>query len=168
MDALTALTSRRSIRAYEPRPVARAIIEQIVDAGRLAASGRNVQPWIFLAVTKRATLDALADISDYAAFLKEAPACILVFGERDAKYYLEDGSAATQNMLVAARALGLGTCWIAGDKKPYVEKIRALLAVPEKYTLVAYLALGYPRGAHPDPPGKQPLSDLLHWERYNS
>ncbi len=168
MDALEALTTRRSIRSYTSQPVDHALIETIVDAGRLATTARNVQPWQFVAVTNREMLDQLAETSDYADFLRAATACILVFCEAEAKYYLEDGCAAMENMLIAAHALGLGTCWIAGDKKPYIGKIAEMLGVPKKYCLVAYCALGHPKEPRPTPPSKKPLEDVLHWERFGS
>lgn len=167
MDALTALRTRRSVRAFVSRPVPREALEQIVDAGRLAATARNLQPWHFVIVTQRATLDRLAQLCDHGKFLAQAPACIAVFCDADAKYYLEDGSAATQNMLVAAHALGLGACWIAGDKKPYATEVAKLLHAPPTVRLISLVAVGYPAGSVSSPP-KKPLADLLHWERFSA
>lgn len=106
----------------------------------------------------------IAGITDYGKFIKNAPACIAVFCE-DTKFYLEDGCAATENMLVAATALGLGTCWVAGDKKDYADTVRELLAVPSSYRLVSLIAIGYAR-PRPQPRHKRALRDLLHWEKY--
>jgi nitroreductase len=81
------------------------------------------------------------------------------------KHYLEDGSAATENILVAAHALGFGTCWVAGYGKTYAEPIGDLLGVPKGYKMVALIALGYPaEGAEPH--GKRALTEVLHWEKY--
>jgi nitroreductase len=96
--------------------------------------------------------------------LKEAGACILVFC-KPTKYYLEDGSAATQNILIAATAYGLGSCWIAGDKKEYAEAIKEFLKVPGEYKLVSLVAMGYPKGEPPQK-RKRPLEEVLHWERF--
>lgn len=153
------------MRQYAPQPVPRGVLEQIVDAGRLAATARNVQPWHFVVVTERATLDALAELCEYGKFLAQAPACIVVFCDADAKYYLEDGSAATQNMLVAAHALGVATCWIAGDKKPYAADVAKLLHAPPSVRLIALIAAGYAAGPAPSPP-KKALKEVLHWERF--
>ncbi|MCX7846793.1 MAG: nitroreductase family protein [bacterium] len=167
MDALTALRTRRSIRHYASRPLPREVLEQIVDAGRLAATARNLQPWHFVVVTERATLDKLAELCEYGKFLRQAPACIVVFCNADAKYYLEDGSAATQNMLVAAHALGLGACWIAGDKKPYASEVANLLHAPPSVRLISLIAVGYPAGPPPSVP-KKPQSEVLHWEHFST
>jgi len=164
MESLEAIKKRQSIRKYLTKPVEKELIEIVVNAGRLAATARNVQPWQFVVVTDRGKLNKLVEINDYADFLKEAPVCILVFCKKDAKYYLEDGCAATQNILVAAAALGLGTCWIAGDKKPYIDKISSLVNAYEDLTLVSSIALGYPVESHPAQPAKLSLEEILHWE----
>jgi nitroreductase len=163
MDALECLRTRRSVRAYTDRPVPREIIESVVDAGRLAATGINLQPWQFVVVTDPDTRRKLAGITDHGKFIDQAPVCIAVFCE-DIKYYLEDGCAATQNILNAARAHGLGSCWIAGDKKPYCPLIRELLGAPETHRLVSLVALGY--AAEAREPQKKPLSDVIHWEKF--
>ena len=165
MEILNAIKKRQSIRKYLIKPVDKNLIEKVVDAGRFAATARNVQPWKFVVVTDREKLDKLVEINDYADFLKEAPVCILVFCKTDAKYYLEDGCAATQNILVAAADFGLGTCWIAGDKKPYIDKIAALVNAPEDYSLVSSIALGYPIENHPSQPSKLSLKEVLYWEK---
>jgi nitroreductase len=163
MDALECLKTRRSIRSYEDKPVPREIISDIVDCGRMAASAINIQPWLFVCVTERNTLDKLADITDHGKFLKRTPACIAVFCQ-NVKYYLEDGAAATQNMLNAAKAHGLGSCWIAGDKKDYADDIRQLLDLPDDYRLISLIALGY--STETRQLEKKPLSSVLHWEHY--
>ncbi len=164
MDAIECLRTRRSIRAYSDEPVPREVIETIVDAGHLAATAMNLQPWQFVVVTDADTRRRVAEITDHGKFISKAPVCIVVFCEEEAKYYLEDGSAATQNMLNAARACGLGSCWIAGDKKAYGGKIRDLLGVPESYTLVSLVAVGH--ASEERSPDKKPLSHVMHWERY--
>ncbi len=106
MDAIECLKTRRSIRAYEHKAVPREIVEDIIDCGRLAASAINIQPWLFVAVDDEALRTRIAEITDYGKFISTAPACIVVFC-RNVKYFVEDGSAATQNILNAARAHGL-------------------------------------------------------------
>jgi nitroreductase len=163
MDAIEALKTRRSVRSFKSDPVSQEVIEDIVDCGRLAATARNEQLWEFVVVTDVETRKRIADTTDFGKFIATSPVCIAVLCE-DGKYYLEDGSAATQNILVAARAHGLGTCWVAGDKKPYAEKLRAILGAPEGHKLVSLVALGYP-GESPSP-AKRELTEVLHWEKY--
>lgn len=163
MDAIECLKTRRSIRAYEPRPVPRPVIEDIVDCGRLAATAINIQPWLFIAVDAEDIRTQLAAITDYGKFIADAPVCIVVFC-RHVKYFVEDGSAATQNLLNAARAHGLGSCWVAGHQKLYAPQIRELLGVPQEYELISLVAIGY--AAEERHPEKRPLSDVLRWNRY--
>jgi len=164
MDAIHCLKTRRSVRAYDPKvPVPRETIEDIVDCGRLAASAINIQPWVFIAVEDASIRRQLAAITDYGKFIAEAPWCIAVFC-RAVKYYLEDGSAATQNLLNAAAAHGLGSCWIAGDKKRYTGEIGELLGVPPDFKLVSLVAVG--QAAAIPTPEKRPLPDVLRWNRY--
>jgi len=164
METIVALKTRRSVRNYRPDPVAWAVVEDIVDCGRLAASARNRQPWEFVAVTAPATRRQLAGMIDTGRFIAEAPVCIVVLCQ-DTKYFLEDGSAAIQNMLVAARAHSLGTCWVAGDKKPFAADVCRLLGAPADCRLVGLVALGYPV-AEPDCPPKRPLGEVLHREKF--
>ncbi|MDO8683099.1 MAG: nitroreductase family protein, partial [Armatimonadota bacterium] len=138
--------------------------EDIIDCGRLAASAINLQPWKFVVVTHEAINKQIADITDHGKFIAEAPVCVCIFCE-DIKYYLEDGSAATQNILNAARAYGLGACWVAGDKKEYAPKICALLGLPSQYRLVSLIAIGEP--AESRSPAKKPLAEVLSWEKYS-
>jgi len=163
MDAITALKTRRSVRAYTGKPIPKQILEDIVDCGRLAASAINIQPGEFVVVTEPEMLRKVAEATDHGKFIADAAACIAVITQTT-KYYLEDGSAATQNMLVAAHAHGVGSCWVAGDKKPYAPEVCRILGAPEGYKLVSLIALGYP--AENPQKAKRPLADVLHWEKY--
>ncbi|MBM3859225.1 MAG: nitroreductase family protein [Verrucomicrobia bacterium] len=164
MDALAALKTRRSVRAYRTDPVSPSIIEDIVDCGRLAATARNIQPWEFVVVTHAVTRKKLADMIDTGRFIAEAPVCIVVFC-RDVKYYLEDGSAAIQNILLAAHAHGLGSCWVAGDKKPYCAAVAQMLNAPPDQKLIGLVAIGRPAKPASVPP-KRALQEVLHRERF--
>jgi len=161
---LETIRARRSIRQFTDQEVSRETIEQIVDAGRLAASGRNAQPWEFVVVTDRAMRRRLADAATSGKFLAEVPVCIVVICE-DGDHYLEDGSAASQNMLVAATGLGLGSCWVAGDNKPYGEQVLRLIGASGKFKLVSLIAIGYQKGPTPVRK-KRPLDKVLHWEKF--
>jgi nitroreductase len=163
MDAIEMLKTRRSVRAYTRASIPRKIIEDIVDCGRLAASANNVQPWEFVVVTDPELLRRIAGATDHGKFIADAPVCIVVLS-KETKYYLEDGSAATQNILLAARAHGLGSCWVAGDKKPYTSAICRLVGAPPGCKLVSLIPIGYP--AESPEKTKRPLTDVLHWEKF--
>ena len=163
MECIEALKTRRSVRAYTGEPVSREVIEDIIDCGRLAATAINIQPWEFIVVTDAELLRAIAAATDYGKFIARAAACVVVLSQ-DTKYYLEDGCNASQNILLAGHAHGLGGCWIAGDKKPYAETVRRMVGAPEGYRLVSLLALGHP--AEKPEKAKRPLTELLHWEKF--
>jgi nitroreductase len=164
MDALTAISQRHSTRSFSDQPVAREVLEKIVDAARMAPTARNEQPWEFLVVTDPEKRKSIGAIAQNGAYIADAGACLAIFC-RDSKYYLEDGCLAAGNALIAATALGLQSCWVAGDKKPYGDEIGQLLGVPVGYKLVAMLALGHGRddGRRET---KRPLEEVLHWERW--
>ena len=164
MNAYETTLARRSVRKYKSDPVARALLEQIIDAARLAPTARNEQPWEFVVVTDEAKRREIAGIANKnGPFIADAPACVVVLCKPSA-YYLEDGSAATTQLMIAATALGLGTCWIAGDKKPYAEAVVDAVGAPPEMKLVALVAVGY--AADVPAPTKRALDDVLHWERY--
>ena len=162
---LEVIKNRRSVRSYKESPVEEEKIKEIIDCARLAPSARNVQPWKFVAVTRRERLQELGEILDTGRFVARAPLCIAVFCE-DTKYFLEDGCAATMNILLAVEALGLGACWIAGDKKPYQEQVSRLLKAPENYRLVSLISVGYPREEAPGK-AKKGLEEVFHWEEFS-
>ncbi|MBI4651274.1 nitroreductase family protein [Candidatus Desantisbacteria bacterium] len=164
METQQALITRRSIRQYTKHPIPLEVIKKIIDAARLAPTANNVQPWEFVVITNQKQLGNIADITDYGKHIARASACIAVFC-KDSKYYLEDGTAATQNILISAWAEGIGSCWVAGDKKTYCQKIKQLLEVPEDYKLISLIPLGYPEKI-PGTINKRGLEDVLHMEKF--
>ena len=164
MDAIEAIKQRASVRAYKPDPLPRELLEELVDCGRRAPSALGRHPWHFVVVTEKAMLRQIAESTDYGRFIADAAACIAVLCE-EGTYYLEDGCAAVENILIAAAARHLGACWVAGDKKPYAQQVRDLLGAPAGQKLVALLPLGHPAGA-PKPKQKPDLDQVLHWEKY--
>ena len=116
MDAMTTIMTRRSIRAYEAEPVSPELVETLLRAAMAAPSAGNQQPWRFVVIAERATLDRLAATSPYAGPLLRASLAVVVcgetLGERHPGYWVEDCSAAMENLLLAAHALGLGAVWL--------------------------------------------------------
>ncbi len=167
MNAQEALRSRRSVRSFSQKSVAHSLITQVIDCARFAPTARNIQPWEFVAISDKNTLQILGSLADNGKFIGESPCCIAVFCQ-DTKYYLEDGCAATENILISAFDLGLAACWVAGDKKPYCDRVKELLGVPADLKLVSLIALGYAESLHPIPPPKRPLKEILHWDKFGN
>ena len=159
------IKSRRSIRGYEKRPISKEILSDIIDAARLAPSANNMQPWEFTVITEKATLTGIADLTSWGKFIKEAAAAIIVSGNSESPHIVEDCSAATENILLAARAYKVGSCWVAGYKRAYSEHIQKLLGMPKEQEVVSIIGLGY-YYANPEPINKRPLEKVLHWEKY--
>ncbi len=158
------IKSRRSVRKYKPSKIPPYVIQDVLDCGRLAPTANNVQPWLFGAITDKDLLRQIADLTDHGQFIAEATVCIVVFGRVGEKYYLEDCAAATQNMIIAFQNHGIGSCWVAGDKKPYAESMRELLNVPSEYTLVSLIPAGDP--AEIANPPKKRLEECSFQNRY--
>jgi len=165
MDAIEALKTRRSVRAYTGEPVSRKTLEEIVDCGRLAASARNRQPWEFVVVTDRKKLAELASVTqDSGKFIAGAAAAVVVLCNGEEVYYAEGGANAAHCMLLAAHALGLGACWSQIDKRPWSEDIRKMVGAPEGFKPLCMLGIGHSMGL-PDKP-KRALAEVLHWEKF--
>lgn len=163
MKIIECLKSRRSIRSLEPGNVKREMIEEIVDCGRFAPTANNVQPCDFVVITAREKLAALSKIAINGPFIKDASFCIIVIA-KDVKYYLEDGCAATENILLAAHANGLSSCWVAGDKKDYVPKVLDFIGAPSGYKLISILPVGY--SDCKSEVEKRSIKEVLHWEKF--
>ncbi len=164
METFDCVRNRASTRAYSAKPVERALLEKVVDAGRRAPTARGVEPWEFVVVTDRQVLLELGTLAVNGSFIKEAACCIALFC-RDTKYYLEDGCAATENMLLVASDMGLGACWVAGDKKPYAARVSGLLGAPQDMKLVSLISIGWPLEKMPAHK-KRALKEVLHWEKF--
>jgi len=161
MDALEAIRKRRSVRKYTGDPIPREDLEKIVDAGRLAASGSNRQPWDFIVVTGREMINQLKVASEW---MEKAGAIIAVVMDPSSRWWVEDGSAAIENMLIASTALGYGSCWLEGYTLPREEEFKVLLGIPREKRLLTLVPIGVP--AEWPTKEKKSLEEVIHWERY--
>ncbi|MGB8220772.1 MAG: nitroreductase family protein [Methanoregula sp.] len=146
MNVVTAvIKGRHSVRKFKPDLVDENFIHDAVECAVHAPTAMNFQPWLIGVIRTKDLLEKIADLTDHGKFIADAVVCFAVFGERNAKYYLEDCCAATENLILGLQANGVGSCWVAGDKKEYADAVRKLLNVPEKYTLVALVPAGLPQ-----------------------
>jgi len=165
MDAIECLKTRRSTRVYLETPVPQETVWDIIDCARLSPTGQGQEPWAFVVVRDAATRASMAAVTDFGKFITQTPVCIAVFC-RDTMYFLEEGSAATTTLLLAAHAHGFRSCWIAGDKTVYASEMRALLGAPDRLRLISLVTIGYSS----EFPGKRRRDpqDVVHWEQFGS
>jgi len=161
MDALEAIRKRRSVRQYTGDPIPRKDLETIVDAGRLAATGSNQQPWDFIVITDWSMIQKLKAASQW---MEKAGAIIAVVMDPSSRWWIEDGSAAVENMLIASTALGYGSCWLEGYTLPREEEFKALLNIPKDKRLLTLVPIGAP--VEWPTREKKPLEQVIHWEKY--
>jgi nitroreductase len=161
MDALEAIKKRRSVREYTGDPIPRKDLEAIVDAGRLAATGGNQQPWDFIVVTNQEMIQKLKAAANW---MEKAGAIVAVVLDPTSRWWIEDGSAAIQNMLIAATALGYGSCWLEGYTLPLEKQFKDLLGVPDEKRLLTLVPIGVPMQWPTK--NKKLLEEVIHWETY--
>jgi nitroreductase len=160
----TVIKSRHSVRAFKPEPVNDQAIADAIECARHAPTAMNIQPWLFGLIKDKGMLKKIADLTDYGKFIADSAACVAIFGEKNAMFYLEDCCAATENLIIALHAYGIGSCWVAGDKKPYADAVRILLKVPDDYTLVSLVPAGLPADLSIAP--KKELNKILFLEKF--
>ncbi len=161
MDALEAIQNRRSVRRYTGENIPREDILKIIDAGRMAATGGNRQPWEFIVVTDRGLIDALKIAADW---MGNAACIIAVVMDPQSRWWVEDGSAAIENILIATTALGYGSCWLEGWTLPREDEFKKLLSIPDERRLLTLIPIGVP--VEWPTREKKPVDEILYWERY--
>ena len=171
-DTLRVIHQRKSVRTYTDQPVSRDQLLTLVKAAMAAPTAVNKQPWAFVVVTEREKLDQLADVMPYAKMTAQAQAAILVCGDMsralpgDAQpYWIQDCSAAVENLLLAAESLGLGAVWTgAYPIEERVSSLRSVVDLPKNIIPLALIPVGYPDGK--DQPKDKFDADRIHWERW--
>ncbi len=171
MEFYEAVQKRLSVRSYKPDPVPDDVLNRILEAGRLAPSAKNYQPWKFIVVKDPAVRQALVPACRGQASVGQAPVvicacCVIEQAWKGMGGYWSaeavDVTIAVEHMILAATAEGLGTCWIGAFLEAEVRKV---LAIPEGAKPIALTPLGYPaRESRPNP--RKPLSEIVCHDRY--
>jgi len=145
-ELIQTIFSRRSIRKYTAESVSEADIKTLLEAAMAAPSASNNKPWHFVVVTERESLDALADAHPYGKMLAQAPLCIAVCGDPAiSDYWEQDCSAATENLLLAGTALGLGAVWLGVyPREQRITFTRQILSIPENIVPLNLISIGHP------------------------
>ena len=168
MDAMEVILSRRSIRRYTEKPVSDEVLKELLEAAMCAPSAANRQPWYFVVINDRKILDEIPNLHPYSQMLKEAPVAILVCCDSDLQlddYGVQDCSAATQNILLAAHAGGLGAVWLGVyPLEQRVAAIQKLLDLPENIIPISLISIGYP--AEQKPRLDRYRADRVHYNRW--
>jgi nitroreductase len=184
MDFFDVISARHSVRTYKSDPVPDALIRQCLEAARVAPSWRNGQCWRFVVVRDAQVIEQLAGQRIYGykinSWLRSAPTVIIACAEpgesgqhEGLPYWAVDTAIALEHLVLAATALGLGTCWIGGFDEAAV---RQIVGIPERVRVVAYTPLGYPAEreglmgravkviarSH----SRKPLEKIVHWEQW--
>jgi nitroreductase len=172
MDVYEVIQTRKSTRNYESTPVPKETLEKILEAGRIAPSAVNIQPWHFIVVTSQEKRKALSK-GMFAHFLASAPVVVALCSDEKASsdWYAVDASLAGENIVLAATAEGLGTCWVGSFEE---ENVRTILNVPLNLRVIALLAIGYAKDRI-DVTSKlshlihrrKSLEDIVSWESYD-
>jgi len=165
MDIFEAIKKRKSVRSLIKVKIPIDDLEKIVDAGRLAPSGMNRQPFEFIIITDA---EIISKLSIAQSFIEEASAAIaLVADENDSKYWLEDISACAENMFLAITALGYDSCWVEGTLLRKEEEAKKILYVPDNKRLVILFPIG--KGAEASSQAiKKPMAEMTHYNKYGN
>ncbi len=187
MDSFLALAQgRRSVRRYTPEPVARAALDRILEAGRIAPSGNNSQPWHFIVARDAGVRQRLAEVSGKQLWMLEAPVIVAVVADLTAKLRagqeerliraddpehmtalakcVRDATIAADHMVLAAADEGLGSCWVALFEQP---EIRAALGVPEHCYVVTLITIGHP-AEEPAAKPRRLLEEIVFHEQFGA
>ena len=169
MDLFEAIRERRSVRAWADRDVEEEKLEQVLNAARLAPSANNRQEWKFVVVRDPELRRQIAEAANGQWFVGEAPVVIAACAvEHDHVMscghpsFLVDLAIAIDHMALAARALGLGTCWIGAFD---ADKTRELLGIPGDVVVVGMLPIGYPKASAPDK-NRMNMDEILFEEKW--
>jgi len=168
LDALEAIMTRRSIRRYKEGKIPEETITTLLKAAMAAPSAHNKQPWRFIVVDDSNILSKVPEYHPYSKMLLNASHAIVVLGDtrvQETDFWVHDCSAATENLLIAAHALGLGAVWLGvHPHKDLIEETRKLFGVPDHVVPLCIVSLGYPQEAKP--PRENYDSAKVHWNHW--
>ena len=165
------LRRQRQTRVFTSEPVSDDDVGQILEVARWTGSSKNTQPWNFVVVRDKATLEALSKTRKYAVWIADVPMIIApVMEGDDPMAHGYDEGRVSERIMLAAQALGLGAGVVWFSEPPAMAEARRLLNIPPGHALISAVAVGHPAPADPNAPKRdqprKPLSDIVHWERF--
>ena len=165
LSCIDKILGRRSIRRYKREPISDAVKAKILEAGRLAPSTANRQPWHFVLCETAASKEKLSK-ERWSGFVKDSAFAVigvsLPFDGTSERWGIVDTTIALQNMVLAAEALGVGSCWVGDFKEDMLKKE---FGIPAEATIVCVVTFGLP-DEKPGPRKSKPLSEMVHVERW--
>jgi len=173
MEFYDVIRTRRSIRSYRPDPIPEEVLQRVLESARIAPSGSNRQPWRFVIVKDEKIKKRMVAVCGDQRFIAEAPLIIVACGYNihyNRGGYMQDMSMlvdlsiAFTHLILAARAEGLGTCWIGSFDN---EEVKKILEIPDDFNVVAVTPLGYPKGEGFSEPGqRKSLAEIASTDRF--
>ena len=164
MDVFEAVRTVLAVREYRPDPIPAEVVGRIVEAGRLTASSMNKQPWHFVVVDDRATLQRMGELAKTGPYIAQAPLAVVVAVEKGSRFGVSDGSRAIQSMALTAWAEGVGSNWVGFRG---LEEIQTLLGIPDEYEILAVVPFGYPaRAVGKGKKNRKPLGEVASHGRF--
>lgn len=171
MSVLDVMKKRHSIRKYKSDPIPDDIFERVMEAARVAPSGKNLQPWKFIVVRDRDLKSRLAEASRNQTFIADAPVIIVACGYPDRSYQRQgnymtswtiDVAVAVEHLMLQACEDGLGTCWIGAFDE---QQVKPILGIPEDVRVLGLTPLGYP-DQEPRDRGRKSLGEIMSYDKY--
>ena len=165
MDVYQCIRSRLTVRSFRPDPVPESVVRRMLQAARWSPSARNRQPWHFIVIQNRDTLDKIGAIASSGGFIGDAPLAVAVVMDRAGRPEFDAGRS-LQQMELTAWSLGVGGC-VAGVRGDENAQVKELLNIPEDKELVTVMAFGYPTTpAAAGTKQRKPLPEIAHRERF--
>jgi len=171
MSVFDIMKSRRSVRKYKSKPIPEDVLNKVLEAARIAPSGKNFQPWKFIIVRDRKKREELAVASRNQFFIAQAPVVIVACGFPDSSYQYQgnymrswpiDVSIAVDHLMLMAWEEGLGTCWIGAFRE---DEVKQVLSIPDDVRVLALTPLGYP-DEEPRDRGRKEMSEIISYDKY--
>ncbi|MBA3945471.1 MAG: nitroreductase family protein [Herpetosiphonaceae bacterium] len=163
MEVFEAVRTLLAVRNYQETPVPEEVVRQILEAGRLSASGMNAQPWHFVVVENRDTLRQLGTLARTGSYVAQAPIAIVVAVDKT-PLAISDASRAIQSMLLTAWAAGIGSNWVGFSG---MDNVKPVLGIPDELDVIAILPFGYPAADIGQGKKKRkPLGEIASRERF--
>jgi len=163
-EILDFICRRRSVRRFQKKPIPEETLTVLMKAAMAAPSGNNAQPWEWVIVRDPKIKEELSRVHSWVYMAAEAPAAIVVLGDKGSEWWADDCAAATENLLLAAANLGLGAVW-CGIKEHDAKAVRKIVGAPDRFGVLCIVAVGYP--AESPSPHTKYRKDKVHWDRFS-